>query len=46
MAKFTKKDAPPSDKEKAGNTTPAKAADARHKSEAVLGECDSTYHNK
>ena len=28
-----------------GNVTPAEAATVRHKANAVLGECDSTYHN-
>jgi uncharacterized protein (UPF0303 family) len=32
--------------ENAGNITPAQAATVRHKAEHVLGEKDSTYHNK
>ena len=28
-----------------GTLTPAEAATVRHKANAVLGECDSTYHN-
>jgi hypothetical protein len=49
MAQFTakKKSAPPSKgaKEK-GKVTPTQAANDRHKAGAVLGENDSTYHNK
>ncbi len=29
-----------------GNISPAQAATVRHKAEQVLGETDSTYHNK
>jgi len=29
-----------------GTLTPAEAATVRHRADAVLGETDSTYHNK
>lgn len=32
--------------EDAGNITPAQAATIRHRADHVLGEKDSTYHNK